>query len=147
MRSVHELLWAVIFLAAFGLTPLSAVIALSIPYGGTLAKVFSEMLEETPREGLRALRGAGATTLQALIFGLVPRAIPDMSAYTLYRFECALRSAAVLGFFGYETLGLYIRSSFENLHYGEVWTYLYVLLAMILALEAWSFGLRRRFVA
>jgi len=60
---------------------------------------------------------------------------------------CAVRSSAILGFFGYETLGYYLRLSFENLHYREVWTYLYALLAMVLLLEGWSALLRRRFVA
>jgi phosphonate transport system permease protein len=147
MRSVHELLWAVLFLAAFGLTPFSAVVALAIPYGGTLAKIFSEMVDEAPRGSAQALSAAGATRAQAFFFGLVPRALPDMSSYAFYRFECAVRASAVLGFFGYETLGYFIRASFENLHYGEVWTYLYTLLGLVVMIDLWSGSLRRRFVA
>lgn len=147
MRSVHEVLWAVLFLAAFGLTPLSAVFAIAIPYGGTLAKIFSEMIDEAPRGPALALRGAGASGIQVFFFGLVPRALPDMMAYAFYRFECALRSSAVLGFFGFPTLGFYIAASFENLHYGEVWTYLYALFALVILVEWWSGALRRSFVA
>lgn len=147
MRSVHELLWAVIFLAAFGLTTASAVIAIAIPYAGTLAKIFSEMMDEAPRDAALALRGAGAAPAQVFCFGLLPRAIPDMGAYAFYRFECAVRSSAVLGFFGFPTLGYSISAAFENLHYGEVWTYLYALAALVLAIEMWSSALRRRFVA
>jgi phosphonate transport system permease protein len=147
MRSVHELLWAVLFLAAFGLNHVAAVIAIAIPYAGTLAKVFSEMLDEAPREAAHALRSAGASPLQVLLFGLLPRALPDMSAYAFYRFECALRSSAVLGFFGYPTLGYFLAASFENLHYREVWTYLYALIALAIALDLWSGALRRRWVA
>lgn len=147
LRSVHELLWAVLFLAAFGLNTASAVLALAIPYAGTLAKVFSEMLDEAPRDAAFALRAAGAAPLQVFLFGLVPRALPDMAAYSFYRFECCVRSSAILGFFGYETFGYFIRASFENLHYREVWTYLYALIALVLLLEGWSAALRRRFVA
>ena len=146
MRSIHELLWAVLFLAAFGLTHLSAVIALAIPFSGILAKIFSEMIDEAPRDAAHALRGAGATPSQVFLFGLLPRALPDMTAYSFYRFECALRSSAVLGFFGYPTLGFYLAASFENLYYGEVWTYLYTLFFLIVAVEWWSGVLRRRFV-
>ena len=78
--------------------------------------------------------------------GLLPRASADMAAYAFYRFECAIRSSAILGFFGYETLGYYMRASFQNLHYREVWTYLYAMLALVLVLEAWSAAMRRRFV-
>jgi len=147
MRSVHELLWAVLFLAAFGLNHFSAVLAIVIPYSGTLAKVFSEMIDEVPRDAAEALRGSGASSLQVFLFGLLPRALPDMGAYAFYRFECALRSSAVLGFFGFPTLGYYVASSFENLHYGEVWIYLYTLLALVLIVELWSSALRRRLVA
>ncbi len=147
MRSVHELLWAVLLLAAFGLSQLSAVIAIAVPYAGTLAKVFSEMLDEAPRDSALALRAAGASPAQVFFFGLLPRALPDMMAYAFYRFECALRSSAVLGFFGYPTLGYFIAASFENLHYGEVWTYLYTLFLLVVVADWWSGALRRRLMA
>ncbi len=147
MRSVHELLWAVLFLAAFGLNTFGAVVAIAIPYGGTLAKIFSEMLEEAPRDSARALRELGGSPLQVFLFGQLPRALPDMAAYAFYRFECAVRSSAVLGFFGFPTLGYSIAQSFENLHYREVWTYLYMLMALVIGIELWSGALRRRFVA
>lgn len=147
MRSVHELLWAVLFLAALGLNSASAVIAIAIPYAGTLAKVFSEMIDEASRDAGHALRAAGASPLQVFCFGLLPRAVPDMSAYAFYRFECAVRSSAILGFFGFPTLGYFISAAFENLHYGEVWTYLYVLSALVIGIEIWSGAMRRRFVA
>ena len=147
MRSVHELLWAVLFLAALGLNTFGAVVAIAIPYGGTLAKIFSEMLEEAPRDSAHALRGLGAGPLQVFLFGQLPRALPDMAAYAFYRFECSVRSAAVLGFFGFPTLGYSIAQAFENLHFAEVWTYLYLLMGLVVAIEVWSGALRRRFVA
>ena len=144
MRSIHELLWAVLLLAGFGLNDLSAIVAIAIPYSGTLAKVFSELIDEAPRECARALRAAGAGPVQVFVFGLLPIAAPDIGAYSFYRFECALRSSAVLGFFGFPTLGYYIAASFENLHYAEVWTYLYVLVALVIVFDWWSGAVRRR---
>ena len=109
--------------------------------------MFSELLDEAPRDASTALRTAGASPLQVVVFGVLPRAQSDMTAYAFYRFECALRSAAVLGFFGFPTLGYYIAASFENLHYGEVWTYLYVLFGLIAAADWWSGSFRRSFAA
>ena len=130
-----------------GLTPLAAVVAIAIPYAGVFAKVFSEMLDEAPRDTAAALRDAGASPLRAFLFGLVPRALPDMTGYAFYRFECALRSAAVLGFFGIPTLGLYVQLSFANAHYREVWSYLYAMFALVVTVDGWSGAVCRRMVA
>jgi phosphonate transport system permease protein len=146
MRSVHELLWAVLLLAALGLHPFSAVCAIAIPYAGTLAKVFSEILDEAPAESAEALRGSGAGPVQVFLFGLLPRALPDMAAYAFYRFECALRSSAVLGFFGFPTLGYFVKIAFNNQRYHEVWSYLWALIVVVLVLEYVSGALRRRVV-
>ena len=146
LRSIHEFLWAVVLLAAMGLHPLAGVVALAIPFSGVLAKVFSEMIDEAPRRSAHALQSAGARPLAAFLWGQLPRAAPDMAAYAFYRFECAVRSSVVLGFFGYPTLGFYLARSFENLHFHEVWTFLYAMGALVLALELWSTHLRRRLV-
>lgn len=147
MRSVHELVWAMLFLAAFDLSVFSAVLALAIPYGGTLAKVFGEMLDEEPRAPAEALLALGATRASIFALGIVPGVTPNLLAYGFYRFECALRSAAVMGFFGLPTIGLSLSLAWGESHYREVWTYLYALTALVLVFELWSSALRRRFVA
>lgn len=147
LRSIHELLWAVLFLVSIGLTELSGVLALALPYMGILAKIFAEMVDEAPRAPARALQASGASGLATFAAALVPQALPDMLAYTFYRFECALRSSAVLGFFGIKTIGYLVKQSFQSHYYGEVWTYLYVLMATILVFDAWSGAVRRRLVA
>ena len=144
MRSTHELLWAVLFMAAMGLTPLAAVIALAIPHAGILAKIFAEMVDEAPRESAHHLRDIGAQPIQQYCFGLLPRAGNDLIAYGFYRFECLVRGSAVLGFFGIETIGKYIRDAFDNHHYHEMWTYIYALLAVVVLLDLWSGVIRRR---
>lgn len=144
LRSIHEILWAVLFLAAMGISDLAAVVAIALPFGGTLAKLFSELVDEAPRDAAIALRGLGAGDLQVFWFALVPRALPDLIGYAFYRMECALRSSAVLGFFGFPTLGLEIRQSFAASHHREVWTFLYLLLALVVAVDLWSGAIRRR---
>lgn len=146
LRSIHELLWAVLLLAALGLSDATAVIALAIPYIGVFTKIFAELLDEAPKNVAASLSAMGAQPAAALLWGVLPQALPDMVAYVLYRFECALRSSAVLGFFGFPTLGYEIAASFENLHYREMWSFIYVLLALILAVDAWSAVVRRRWV-
>lgn len=147
MRSVHELMWAVLFLAAIGLNNLAAVIAIAIPYAGTLAKIFSELIDEAPRESAHSLRSIGASGVQTYCFALLPTALPDLVAYAFYRFECVLRSSAILGFFGFPTLGLYVRQSFNATNYGEVWTFLYALFALVILADTWSGAVRKRVLA
>lgn len=144
MRSLHELLWAVLFLAALGLNSAAAAVSIAIPFAGTLAKVGSEMIDETSPGPSLALQEAGAGRLATLFVGMLPAALPDLLSYAFYRFECAIRAAAVLGFFGYPTIGLFVAQSFENYQLREVWSYLYALIALVVAIEAWSRAIRRR---
>lgn len=146
MRSVHELIWAVIFLAAFGLSEFVAALAIAIPYGGTLAKIFSEMLDESPDLPAQSLEAVGAGRKQVLLLARLPGVLGEVVAYAFYRFECAVRSSAVLGFLGIPTLGYYLKLSFDELHYEEVWTYLLALLVLVVVLDLWSHALRRRLV-
>ena len=144
MRSIHELIWAILFLAALGHEPITACVALALPFTGTLAKVFSEIIDEQSVLARDHLIASGAGPLQAFLTSLIPQSFPDIATYTVYRFECALRSSAVLGFIGIETIGLSITRSFENHFYNELWTELYLLLAVILLVDALGAMLRKR---
>ena len=143
-RSIHELIWGLLFITAMGVSTDAAVIAVAIPYSGILAKIYSEMLEEHSRESRDALRAIGAGSFSAFVFGLVPRALPDLVSYTFYRLECGLRTAAVFGFVGIETIGYRIKLASDEFHYREIWTYLYVLFALVALIEWWGAAIRRR---
>lgn len=144
MRSIHELIWALLFVSAIGSEPFTACVALALPFGGTLAKVFSEIIDEQSPSARAQLTNSGARPLSAFFAATLPQAVPDMTTYTLYRFECALRSSAVLGFIGVETIGLSIKRSFENNFYNELWTELYLLLIVIVAVDLLGSVMRRR---
>ena len=144
LRSVHELIWAMLFLSAIGDAPITACVALALPFAGTLAKVFSELIDESTQSARTTLLAAGATPGQAFFGALVPQAVPDLVTYSFYRLECALRSSAVLGFIGIETIGLGIRRSFENLYFHEVWTQLFALIALIVVVDRTGAYLRGR---
>jgi phosphonate transport system permease protein len=143
-RSIHELIWGLLFITAMGLSTDAAIIAVAIPYSGILAKIYSEMFEEHSRGAQLALQAIGAGSIAAFLTGLLPRVLPDLLTYTFYRLECAVRTAAVFGFVGIETIGYRIKLASDEFHYREVWTYLYVLFALIIIIEWWSRMLRRR---
>ncbi|MGK0184240.1 MAG: phosphonate transport system permease protein [Verrucomicrobiales bacterium] len=143
-RSIHELIWGLLFITAVGLSSEAGVIAVAIPFSGILAKIYSEMLEEHARDSQEALAAIGAGSFAAFFFGLVPRALPDLVSYTFYRLECALRTAAVFGFIGIETIGYRIKLSSDEFHYREIWTYLYLLFAAVALIEWWGASIRKR---
>ena len=122
---------------------MAAVLALAIPYGGILGRIYADILNDVPQEPLRALRSSGASELKVLFYGRLPMALPDMVGYSFYRLECAVRAAAIMGFVGIGGLGLQLQLSLNDLHYDEVWTLLYALIGIIVVVDAWSTWLRR----
>ncbi|MEW6498579.1 MAG: ABC transporter permease subunit, partial [Cyanobacteriota bacterium] len=143
-RAIHELIWGLFFLNIFGLDPLVAVLAIAIPFGAITAKVFSEILDETPRQPLIALLNSGVSPLNAFAYSLIPQAFLNLLSYAFYRFECSIRSAAVLGIIGAGGLGYQILLSLQSLRYEQMWTFLIALILLNGATDFWSALLRRR---
>ncbi|MFG6116053.1 PhnE/PtxC family ABC transporter permease [Halobacillus sp. MO56] len=146
-RAIHELIWALLFVAATGISPFAAIFAIAIPYSGILGRVFSDIFTNVPEKPLHALRAIGATRLQQLLYGYLPFAAPDLVSYAFYRFECAIRSSAIMSFIGLGGLGFQIQLSMQDLNYDEVWTFLYFLIGMVMIVDLWSQMLRKRLVA
>lgn len=144
MRAVHELVWAWLFVASFGLTPYAAVFALAIPYGGILGRIFADMINDVPKEPILALVAAGASRWECLFYGYFPSVKMSIISYTMYRFECAVRSSAIMSFVGLGGLGYQIQLSLNDLNYHEVWTFVFFLILMVIAIDAWSSMLRKR---
>ena len=142
-RSIHEVIWGLFFINIFGLDPLVGILAIAIPFGAITAKVFSEILDETPRQPLLALLNTGVSPLKAVLYTLLPQAFLNLLSYTFYRFECSIRSAAVLGIIGAGGLGSEILLSLQALRYREMWTLLIALVLLTGSTDLWSSLLRR----
>jgi len=143
-RAIHELIWGLFFVNIWGLDPLSAILAIAIPFGAITAKVFSEILDETPRQPLVALLNSGVAPVSALIYGLLPQAFLNLLSYSFYRFECSIRSAAVLGIIGAGGLGYQILLSLQSLRYEQLWTFFFALFFLNGAVDWSSAWVRQR---
>lgn len=141
-RSIHEALWGVFFVNIFGLDPLVAVVAIALPFGAIVAKVFSDILDETPRNALFAVLNSGVSPAKAFLYTIFPQAFLNLLSYTFYRLECSIRSAAVLGTIGAGGLGYEILLSLQALRYEQVWTLLIALLILTGLTDIWSARLR-----
>ena len=145
-RAIHELLWGLLLLQLLGLQPVVAVLAIAIPFAALVARVVADLTDALPRERLEALRSAGAPAGGALLTALGPPLLPGLLSYGGYRLECALRSATLLGVFGLGGLGTELRLTLQSLEFRELWSGLWLLLAVMLSLEAGLARLRRRWL-
>lgn len=143
LRSVPELVWALVFVRVVGLGPTAGVLAIGLTYGGMLGKVYAEILESGEQHASQTLLRNGSGRLQAFFYGLLPQNASELTSYTVYRWECAIRSSVVLGFVGAGGLGQQMDSAMKMFNGGEVATLLAVFVALVALADRISAGLRR----
>ncbi len=143
LRSLPEIVWALMFVRALGLGPAAGVLALAITYGGMLAKVYAEILESTDARPARALLQAGSGRAAALCFGLLPLAAEELVSYTVYRWECAVRAAVVMGFVGAGGLGQLMDQALKGFDPGQASSISLVFVALVMLADAISVVLRK----
>ena len=143
LRSIPELIWALVFVRVVGLGPTAGVLAIGLTYGGMLGKVYGEILDSGETGATRALLRNGAGRLQAFFFGLLPQNASELTSYTVYRWECAIRSSAVLGFVGAGGLGQQMDNAMKMFNGAEVCTLLLVFVLLVALTDRVS-GLLRK---
>lgn len=143
LRAIPEIVWALIFVRALGLGPAAGVLALAITYGGMLGKVYAEVLESTDTAPARALLESGSGRLSTLFYALLPNCAQELTSYTVYRWECAVRASVVMGFVGAGGLGQLMDQSMKMLNGGEASSILGVFLVLVLLADALSNALRK----
>ena len=143
LRSVPELVWALVFVRVVGLGPSAGVLAIALTYAGMLGKVYAEILESGDQQPTRALLRNGCGRLQAFLYALLPGNSRELTSYTVYRWECAIRSSAVLGFVGAGGLGQQLDASMKMFNGGEVATMLLAFVLLVALADAVSAWLRK----
>ena len=143
LRSVPELVWALVFVRVVGLGPTAGVLAIALTYAGMLGKVYGEILDSGEPQPTEALLRNGAGRLQAFFYGLLPQNAAELTSYTVYRWECAIRSSAVLGFVGAGGLGQELDNAMKMFNGAEVCTLLLVFVLLVAGTDRLSAFLRR----
>jgi phosphonate transport system permease protein len=143
LRSVPELVWALVFVRVVGLGPTAGVLAIALTYAGMLGKVYGDILDSGDTAVARSLLANGSGRLQAFAYGLLPQNAQELTSYTVYRWECAIRSSAVLGFVGAGGLGQLLDGSMKMFAGGEVATMLAVFVGLVALADRASAALRR----
>jgi phosphonate transport system permease protein len=143
LRSIPELVWALVFVRVVGLGPTAGVLAIALTYGGMLGKVYAEILESGETHPTETLLRNGSSRLQAFFYGLLPQNAAELTSYTVYRWECAIRSSVVLGFVGAGGLGQQMDTAMKMFNGGEVATMLLVFMALVALADRASAWLRQ----
>lgn len=136
LRAVHELFWGLLLLQLTGLSTVTAVLAIAIPYSGIFAKVFGEFLEEADPAPAAALPSR-SSSLSVFFYARLPLVWQAFKAYGGYRLECAIRASAILGFIGLPTLGFHLETAFREGHYDQGAALLYLFFLIIFTLRWW----------
>ena len=143
LRSVPELVWALVFVRVVGLGPTAGVLAIALTYAGMLGKVYTEILESGEAHATQSLMRNGGGRLQAFFYGLLPQNAAELTSYSVYRWECAIRSSAVLGFVGAGGLGQQLDNSMKMFKGSEVATLLIVFMLLVWLADKASSWLRK----
>ena len=144
LRSIPELVWALVFVRVVGLGPTAGVLAIGLTYGGMLGKVYGEILESGDTHASTSLMRSGAGRIQTFFYGLLPQNSAELTSYTVYRWECAIRSSVVLGFVGAGGLGQQMDNSMKMFAGGEVATMLLVFIGLVALADGVSSRLRKQ---
>jgi phosphonate transport system permease protein len=128
IRTLPDIILALILVAAFGVGPFAGVLALAVSTVGGLGKLFSEVNEQIDPRPLEAIEASGATRLRQIRYGVLPQVLPAYASYALIRLEGNLAAAAALGIVGAGGIGLELQRAIT---YTEFDTYLAILLLMV----------------
>jgi phosphonate transport system permease protein len=146
LRSIPELVWAALMVFAAGLGPFAGTLALAWHTTGVIGRLFAETLENAPPEPAQALRFSGSRPALAFLYGTMPGVVPQLVAYSLYRWEINIRMAAILGFVGAGGLGQMLYMSLSLFQQPQAMTIILAMLALVALVDAASAWLRQHLV-
>jgi len=146
IRTLPDLIVAIILVAAFGVGPLPGVITLAISTMGSLGKLFSEINEEVDPRPLEALEAAGAGLWTKIRFGVIPQVLPNYASYVLIRLEGNLAGAAALGIVGAGGIGLELQRAITYTEFDTYLAILMLIVGMIFLLDLLSEAIRHHLI-
>jgi phosphonate transport system permease protein len=145
-RTVPELVWALIFVFAFGVGPLAGVLAIALHSIGSLGKLYSEAIENADMRPWEGMAAAGAGWWQSVRYALVPQVLPNIASYTLLRFEINVRSSSIIGYVGAGGLGRELRTVISFQEYESISALFLIIVVTVAVIDFACEKLRHRFI-
>lgn len=144
IRSIPDLVVALIFITAVGLGPFAGVMSIMFNTGGVLAKLFAEAVESIDKGPVEGVRATGAVKLQEIIWGVIPQVAPLWTSYALYRFESSARAATVLGIIGAGGIGQILFDSINAFQFDQTGCIVLVIVVAVSIIDLLSQVIRTR---
>ncbi len=145
-RSIHEIVWALFFVAVLGLGALPGIFAIAVRSVGFIAKMSAEAIEDIELGPLDAIRATGANRFQVLLFAILPQVLPQVIGVILFEWEINIRRSAILGLVGAGGLGLVFFRQMNTYNYHGVTTVIIAILGIIIIGEIASHFTRKRMI-
>jgi len=144
LRSIPDLVMALLFIVAVGLGPLAGVLAITLNTAGVLAKLFSEAVESIDKGPVEGVRATGASGLHEIVWGVIPQVAPLWTSFALYRFESNSRSATVLGLIGAGGIGQVLFDSMNAFDFSAVSAIVIIVVVAVTLIDMLSQAMRKR---
>ncbi len=146
LRSINEMVWALLFVTTVGLGPFTGVLALFVHTTGILAKLFSEAIEACDPGPVEGIRSTGASALGEIVYGILPQVLPLWISFALYRFESNIRAATVVGIVGAGGIGVVLWEVIRSFHYAQTTAAMIFIILTVTAFDVASAQLRKAFI-
>ena len=143
-RSIHEIVWALFFVAVFGLGALSGICAIAVRSVGFIAKMSSEAIEDIDVGPIEAIRSVGGNGFQVLIYAIIPQVIPQILGVIIFEWEINIRRSAILGLVGAGGLGLVFFRQMNTFNFHGVTAVILAILGIIIIGEFVSHYVRKK---
>ncbi len=143
-RSVHEMIWAIIFVTILGFGMLPGVLALTLFCIGFAGKLFSEEIESIEKGPVEAIQSTGASKLAVMTYAVLPQVRVAWTGISIYTWDVAFRAATVVGFFGAGGMGWYLKRNVQQLETERVAAILLSIIVLVIIAEVLSAWARDR---
>jgi phosphonate transport system permease protein len=143
-RTVPDIVFALIFVIAFGLGPMAGVLALAIHSIGALGKQYAEIVENIDMKPIEGVRSTGASWLSCMRFAVLPQVAAGFAGYTLLRFEINVREASVMGFVGAGGIGQELLVAIRKFYYSDVSAILLMIVLTVFVIDIGTGWIRER---
>ena len=143
-RSVHEMIWAILFVTILGFGMLPGVLALTMFCIGFAGKLFAEEIEAIEMGQVEAVRAMGGNKLQVFVYGVFPQVRVAFAGIAIYTWDVAFRAATVVGFVGAGGMGWYLKRNVMQIETERTAAILLSIIALVVVAEIFSAWARSR---